>query len=790
MDDLGLSVFYRTYSRKNNGIRETYQNVIDRVIKGLSNWLLPQDLKLIYKQLENQTAFPSGRFLWTGGTDWLSKPDNFPGAYNCTSLNIVDWESFALLMDLSMMGCGTGAQLDEIYKLPTILNKLTIEIESTPVKTNRQETTTYWHDWQNKNNLQIVVGDSREGWVKSVLLLLQESSKQIETNEINIKIDLTNIRPKGSQLKGFGGVANPVKVFGMYQRLADILNGAIGRKLNSVECCLILGVLGDVVVSGNIRRSAGIRQRSSNDKDFAVCKDNLWKQNELGQWVIDADKDCLRMANHTRLYYQKPTLKECVDAVSKQFYSGEGAIQWIGESIARANADIITNENKKKGFIDALQTSEAEAKAYLKSLTTKTLTYWANRFDKLTTESETTEETETDINHRFSRFALNPCAEIIGKDFLCNLSEVHLNNLNPWDITEQIKAFRAASLSVAALLHHQFKEPRYAYSRSVDPIVGVSFTGLFDFFVNAFGVKWLEWWAAGRVKNWGLNDKLIPELWGKLNPNHSEFKRPKYLSEVFAEAEIGFLIYWRQIVHKTVANYCQENNLKCPNRCTTVQPAGTKSLLTGASPGWHPPKSQRFIRRVTFAKNDPIALACLELGYSVVPSQSDKDENGALLDNPFDLRCTEWLVEFPVAVNWANLPGADKIDVSKFSALAQFDFYMTVQKHYSRHNTSGTIELRENEIQMFAEAIYNAIKNDEGYISVALLSRFDNYQSFPRLPFEPIDKETYNRLIKEKNGRAKTLDFKEAIDAFDKGSNFISLENGPAGCDSARCLIS
>ena len=62
-----------------------------------------------------------------------------------------------------------------------------------------------------------------------------------------------------------------------------------------------------------------------------------------------------------------------------------------------------------------------------------------------------------------------------------------------------------------------------------------------------------------------------------------------------------------------------------------VQPAGTKSLLTGAAPGWHPPKAQRFIRRITFRKNDPIALACMDYGYSVVPSQSDKDEKGCLL---------------------------------------------------------------------------------------------------------------------------------------------------------------
>jgi hypothetical protein len=32
----------------------------------------------------------------------------------------------------------------------------------------------------------------------------------------------------------------------------------------------------------------------------------------------------------------------------------------------------------------------------------------------------------------------------------------------------------------------------------LDPIVGVSFTGLFDFFVNLFGESWLRWWEAGR----------------------------------------------------------------------------------------------------------------------------------------------------------------------------------------------------------------------------------------------------------------------------------------------------
>jgi len=217
-----------------------------------------------------------------------------------------------------------------------------------------------------------------------------------------------------------------------------------------------------------------------------------------------------------------------------------------------------------------------------------------------------------------------------------------------------------------------------------------------------------------------------------------------------------------------------------------VQPAGTKSLLTGASPGWHPPKSQRFIRRITMRRDDPVALAAIDYGFSVIPSQLDKDENGNLLNDPFDPRCSEWLIEIPTEVPWANLKGASDIDISKFSALAQFDFFMNVQQNYTTHNTSSTIELRESEIEPLASAIYNAIQKDQGYISTALLARFDDLETFPRLPFEPIDLETYNTLQQEVEKRRKTTDFYQALLKYDSG---LIEESGPAGCDSDKCLL-
>ncbi|MCT7965084.1 ribonucleoside-triphosphate reductase, adenosylcobalamin-dependent [Laspinema sp. D1] len=360
--------------------------------------------------------------------------------------------------------------------------------------------------------------------------------------------------------------------------------------------------------------------------------------------------------------------------------------------------------------------------------------------------------------------------EIIGAGFHCNLSEVHLNQIDPNNWEEQEKAFKAGALAVAVLLHHKFDEPRYQYSREIDPIVGVSFTGLFDFFVNAFGIDWLKWWEAGRPAQWGITGKTTQY----------------YLSDYFKQKEADYLNRWRDIVHTQVWDYCDRHGLRRPNRCTTVQPAGTKSLLTGASPGWHPPKAQRFIRRITFGKNDPVALACIDYGYNVIPSQSDKDEKGNLLTDPFDPRCSEWLVEIPIAVSWADLPGADAIDISLFSALAQMDFYLNVQGNYACHNTSATIEFRESEIEQLGTRIYEAIQNDEGYVSAALLARFDDRQSFPRLPFEPIDKAEYDRLSAEVLVRRKTHDFKKALHRYDLGD---LAEAGPAGCDSDKCFL-
>lgn len=388
-------VFFRTYSRRTEGGRESWDEVCDRTIRSLSELgkLTREETSLLNRMMRQLKSLPSGRWLWVGGVDWIENQENFSGAYNCTSTNAVDWRSFGLMMDLAMMGCGTGAVLEPQYinQLPPIRNHLSVNVQgelgSTPVPQRRERTEVKIEG----NQVYIHVGDSRQGWVKSYQTLLELSTDERFSNSVNVSIDLSDVRAAGELLKGFGGVANPVKLPELYERCSSILNKAVGRQLTSVECCLLVDEAAACVVAGNIRRSAGMRQFLSDDELGASAKDNLWQQDENGNWRIDPERDSLRMANHTRVFHRKPTLEECIDAVRKQYYSGEGAIQWAGESIARANADVLNTEDKKRKFLHLYHENSLEAGAYLRQLK-----------DSINPE---------ELEHRMGRFALNPCGK-------------------------------------------------------------------------------------------------------------------------------------------------------------------------------------------------------------------------------------------------------------------------------------------------------------------------------------------------------------------------------------------
>lgn len=881
------AVFYRSYSRRKvDGTRESFSEAITRTVNDLADigGFTDEQRELCLEVGLKQHAFPSGRALWVAGTEWAKKPENFYGYYNCHGGVLTGPHVFGRLMDMAMCGTGTGVLLERelVEALPIVSTKLVLGnvIDSRDI--DGGDSSTLVVSDPEASTTCIVVGDSRKGWVDAYQALINlafESSDE----EVHVELDFSQVRGKGRKLKGFGGVANPAGLRTAFEKIISLLSGAFGRKLTTVEACLLVDEAASAVVAGNLRRSAGIRLFSSDDNEAKHSKEGLYTQDENGNWRVDPKRESLRLANHTVCYHHRPTLEELKESVRKQFISGEGAIQFSPEAIARANADLLDCTETKKRFIDIYVNKGKEAgKQYLREvaeangiecddqqLNHRILRYSANPCfapDTLIATSEGAELIEklvgkivkifdgskwveidnfrvtgTDqpvynvnlvdgrqvsateyhefildddsrkqlkdlrpgdklkavyvdylphnpgevANVEFSHIAekvycctvpethsvtlangivTGQCHEIIGNDFQCNLGEVHLNTIDPADKESQHKAFYATGLMVASLLQQRFPDPEIQYSREQDPIVAVCLSGLFDFFVSAFGIEWLDWMSKGRKTG-------------------NKYKK-------FTRLERQYLESWKKSAWQGVAEYCTQAGLKMPNRYTAVQPAGSKSLLTGASPGWHPPKSQRFIRRITFGIDDPLVAALRDYGYNVVPAQSARDDEGNLLNDINDPRVKEVLVEIPTEVPWANLPGADAYDLSKIPVESQMGLYMQVQRHYSTHTTSATIEFRESEIDTLAELVYNEIQNDGGYIGVAMLARFDANETFPRLPFEPIDKQTYDRMMAKIKAYRVTLPedvtILDLLKPYDHPDH--ALEPQDTACANAACL--
>lgn len=788
-------ILFRSYSRLDieTNKKESWLDICQRnneCLSEISN-LEEDQLQQIFDYQKEFISIPAGRFLWIGGTNWFKAQKNYYGAYNCTGIALESSSDIKRIANLGMMGCGTGVSLESkfIKKLPPVSQSIEISIlnnvgeyynkgyhyEDTVFKNERGDTINLNNKPLSSNEdekeIVMIVGDSKEGWSNSIQIFL-DCFFGVYGKIQKIKIDLGFVRPKGIPLAGFGGVSNPNKLTWMFDQLQKIMNSNVNQKLSSESLCLILDSVALMTVSGNIRRVAGIRQFDSTEE---FLKLGLWNKDDQGNWSIIPEKQQMTVANHTHVFHKKPTYEEIHHSITSQYYSGEGALQYAPEAIARANSDIFSTKEEKDIFIEKYIEAPERGELYLKHLCLKNLKYIPP---------------EEELNHRVNRYLLNPCAEIFSKDFLCNLSEIHLNLIDPLDYEKQEMAFKVGAWSTVALLHQEFDDQKLQDSRDLDPIIGVSFTGLFDFFVNLFGLGWLKWWEEGRPKYGDFSEYGI----GKLN-SKTKFKELKDIvekwafdplaldSDLFKEVEAYFLNYWRSIVEKEVKEYCDKNNLKCPNRCTTVQPAGSKSLLTGASSGWSSPIGLRYIRRMSFSKNDPIAEVALEQGFSVIPNSTDIDEFGNIRKDIYDPEVSSWLIEVPVEVEWANLEGVEEIDF-RFPAISQLDFWLNIQNNYSTHNTSATIVFEENEIEQITDWLFNNITNNLGYSSVAFLGRCEN---FPLMPFERISKEEYQKLI---DPLIKNDAFSE--DVFLTKLNQKTLQSqesdGPNQCDSISCI--
>jgi len=270
---VGYVTYKRTYARllserdpEAEGTEEWFQTC-RRVIEGMFDmqkrhvtelgleWIDSKSQKTAkdaYDRLFNLKWTPPGRGLWMMGTKFVEER-TAAGLFNCAFRSTKDISTkggylFRWMMDALMVGIGVGFDT---------LGAGTLTIAEPD----------YIDD-------AIIIDDSREGWVRSVQVLLDGflCGKEVP------KFDYSAIRAYGEPIKGFGGTSaghGPLKE--LHENLTDLLSPKIGELISSVDIVDIENLIGRCVVAGNVRRSAALAMGSFDDQEYLSMKNDQEK---------------------------------------------------------------------------------------------------------------------------------------------------------------------------------------------------------------------------------------------------------------------------------------------------------------------------------------------------------------------------------------------------------------------------------------------------------------------------------------------------------------------------------
>lgn len=272
---VGYLVQKRTYSRRldegdPNSETEEWIDVCNRVIGACRDQLnvgfTAEEEARLFDYMLTLKGTVAGRFLWQLGTSTVDKL-GLPSLQNC-AFTTVDHpvRPFTWAFDMLMLGSGVGynIQREYVYKLPPV-----VEGFERPKRTDEA-------------SADFIVPDSREGWVR---VLHHTLSSAFSCGELppGFSYSTQLVRGKGAPIKGFGGVASgPEDLCRGLDLIGGILEERAGKQLRPIDCLDIMNILGMVVVSGNVRRSAQIALGDFDDIQYLKAKD--WSSGNIPNW--------------------------------------------------------------------------------------------------------------------------------------------------------------------------------------------------------------------------------------------------------------------------------------------------------------------------------------------------------------------------------------------------------------------------------------------------------------------------------------------------------------------------
>ncbi|MDE2188356.1 MAG: ribonucleoside-triphosphate reductase, partial [Patescibacteria group bacterium] len=288
---LGEFVYYRTYSRwiDNEKRRETWIETVDRYVnfmkENLGNKLTAAEYEEIRQGILKQESMPSMRLLQFSGK--AAQKTNVC-AYNCSYIAPESFQDLAEIMYISMCGagCGWSVESSNVEKFPQI----------TPQSGKKLPT----H----------VIPDTKEGWADALSIGMNAWASGAD-----IAFDYSLLRPAGARLNTMGGKASGPDPL---RRLLDFTKQRMlarqGRRLRTIDVHDIICMIGDIVVSGGVRRSAMISLSNLDDQDIRDAKKGAFYNTDPHRML----------ANNSAVYINKPSTTEFMEEWMALMKSGSG----------------------------------------------------------------------------------------------------------------------------------------------------------------------------------------------------------------------------------------------------------------------------------------------------------------------------------------------------------------------------------------------------------------------------------------------------------------------------------
>lgn len=312
----------------------------------------------------------------------------------------------------------------------------------------------------------------------------------------------------------------------------------------------------------------------------------------------------------------------------------------------------------------------------------------------------------------------NPCGEILLQSKqCCNLTT---NNMNAFvkdgklDKQSLINVLKLSTRVAIRMTLVEVELPEWNRVMQEDRIIGVSLTGMMD-------------------------------MMNQTNMSYDE------LASLLDEL--------RSAVHEEGNRYSKELGIVPPQLMTTIKPEGSLSTLPCVSSGIHFAHSNYYIRRIRISASDPLYKLIAQQGsYRIYNENGQTDED-----------CTIKVIEFPIKAP----EGRTKYDVG---AIEQLELYKLSMLHWSDHNTSITVHVRDNEWDEVAQWVYDNFNYVVGITFLPLLE-----ETYPLLPYECTTKEDYEERMK----LVKPIDYDLLAQMDDIGESEILDKE----CESGACPI-